>query len=1418
MPATLVTESDSLPSSGSRPARTGRAAGGSRSDATTTPSEGQGWQRPHQRRGRHAAHPASQLRLALLNCGGQGLWDSADDICHFSAKDHTDILLLTETHMAAAAPITLRAHELVYAPRSTQPRPRRGFTGGPLHEDVPDQDHPSTPAPAYERGGVAVAVNTDTTVVQQVLVEHTCVWADALWVRVTLVGRQRPVFLCVAYIPPNASKSLCQCARPACPKVHVEVALADIRAKAIELGKVGDVVIAGDFNVQAEKAAPTPRWTAVQHSLRLTNGVEGGSLRCQNPRLSPGGALQPTRFSPDAVATDSVLDLIIDSPANAATLHEVRVRGRRPAPGKPPKFDIVRISDHYPITFTLVDDSPGAAAAQRLPPSVSRQYGLSDGAPKHLRSSTKLMEDVPPAAREEYNKCVVAALSTAFPAAGGPAPAVPGGPPLGAGHFASSDEAAAALEQALSEAIVASGLAKSEFDKVDTTAVDSLRAAKRLCVRLERQLAALPPTADPAPRAALQHQLGAIKAKLPSLKSGSRAVQRRLRRLKVARFAAALDRDFLRAQATGLARHRRSIAGQDTKFQFRNPRARVPTAIIQHKLYHLTAGIRQFYQKPGGAPDFTASRPSDAAIAAAGGPKPPDEEEVQLAMKQLKSSSVAIGLPVAAVRWIASDLGLASVTTVMRAVWTSGRVPHAWKVVKASLIYKNSGSMEDVASYRIIGVSPAVARLFQVIVNTRLHAHLAATLSPAQYGFLAHRATELALFLEQSAVGNALRKGQSVYSLFLDIRRAFNSTEYQHIFKALVERGVHPSLVRLLVDWFDGQRMFVQIGKLASPEFGVHVGVTEGCVFSPILFILVIDNALQRLTACTLPYVPHIGLQLGQASTWINSIFYADDGLLLAQSVEGMQALLDVCTAEFDRLGMAFQFARNKTACLFTRARKGPAPPPHWQLTLQGQPVPPSDTYKYLGMQKHSDGPAASRAAHLKRMGTTAAGVIAQACTAGLRSIPIIHATYVYRIYWKPRVQYELGLYNNTPPASFLKMESACLRMMLAAPNTPLVSLLSVAGIPTFQTMVDMDKMRILIRLLSTTANDPVRLALAGEVADFHHSDARARQCPFWPGVVHLLRCMDAHTTAEFRQAQELCPREPWEVWATQAARSPSATYEIDTRPFRHMYRLVLATMERSRRRQLIRSYPSLRFVADLVDSPNLPPFVIAPRTPATSARVAAFGGEAVLFDYRLRNVAECPWCRTPGGFTIPHLVRDCAQWEALRVATWERAKAMLHEGDQDLTGGFPVTERRQEWYRVTMGVSVPDTFIKLGLDTPSHFARPLGHRATRHLRLAARDSPYRRVLAHTGALLVKMVKDTEALLMAHPEQFACTAAADAPRGRLTPAAIRDAQPTPAFQPSTGIRELAPDAVAAPAAPAAQYHVAADSESGSSEY
>ena len=207
-----------------------------------------------------------------------------------------------------------------------------------------------------------------------------------------------------------------------------------------------------------------------------------------------------------------------------------------------------------------------------------------------------------------------------------------------------------------------------------------------------------------------------------------------------------------------------------------------------------------------------------------------------------------------------------------------------------------------------------------------------------------------------------------------------------------------------------------------------------------------------------------------------------------------------------------------------------------------------------------------------------------------------------------------------------------------------------------------------------------------------------------------------------------------------------------------------------------------------------------------------------MLFDYRLRNVAECPWCRTPGGFTIPHLVRDCAQWEALRVATWERAKAMLHEGDQDLTGGFPVTERRQEWYRVTMGVSVPDTFIKLGLDTPSHFARPLGHRATRHLRLAARDSPYRRVLAHTGALLVKMVKDTEALLMAHPEQFACTAAADAPRGRLTPAAIRDAQPTPAFQPSTGIRELAPDAVAAPAAPAAQYHVAADSESGSSEY
>lgn len=142
-------------------------------------------------------------------------------------------------------------------------------------------------------------------------------------------------------------------------------------------------------------------------------------------------------------------------------------------------------------------------------------------------------------------------------------------------------------------------------------------------------------------------------------------------------------------------------------------------------------------------------------------------------------------------------------------------------------------------------------------------------------------------------------------------------------------------------------------------------------------------------------------------------------------------------------------------------------------------------------------------------------------------------------------------------------------------------------------------------------------------------------------------------------------------------------------------------------------------------------------------------------------------------------------------MEVWDTAKAMLRAGDQVLTGPAPVTQRRQQWYRVTMGVSVPDSFIQLGLDAPSHFARPPGHRATRHLRLAARDSPYRRVLACTGALLVKIVKDTEELLMAHPDQFACTAPTGAPRCRLSANAIRDAQPgVAAFQPSNGIREL----------------------------
>ena len=86
---------------------------------------------------------------------------------------------------------------------------------------------------------------------------------------------------------------------------------------------------------------------------------------------------------------------------------------------------------------------------------------------------------------------------------------------------------------------------------------------------------------------------------------------------------------------------------------------------------------------------------------------------------------------------------------------------------------------------------------------------------------------------------------------FVDLEKAFDRVPRKVIWWALRKLGVEEWIVRLVQGMYANVRSRVHVGEGYSEEFEVNVGVHQGSVLSPLLFIIVLE-ALPRVPLCGL--------------------------------------------------------------------------------------------------------------------------------------------------------------------------------------------------------------------------------------------------------------------------------------------------------------------------------------------------------------------------------------------------------------------------------------------------------------------------------------------------------------------------------------------------------------------------------------
>ena len=109
----------------------------------------------------------------------------------------------------------------------------------------------------------------------------------------------------------------------------------------------------------------------------------------------------------------------------------------------------------------------------------------------------------------------------------------------------------------------------------------------------------------------------------------------------------------------------------------------------------------------------------------------------------------------------------------------TGEFPHSEKIARVVQIFTN-GEVSDPSKYRPISILPLLGKIIERIVYRQVYPYLEKNgiLTSEQYGFRCGKTTSDAFVNFSNYVYGELDRGNYVFSLFLDFKKAFDSVSH----------------------------------------------------------------------------------------------------------------------------------------------------------------------------------------------------------------------------------------------------------------------------------------------------------------------------------------------------------------------------------------------------------------------------------------------------------------------------------------------------------------------------------------------------------------------------------------------------------------------------------------------------------------
>ena len=293
------------------------------------------------------------------------------------------------------------------------------------------------------------------------------------------------------------------------------------------------------------------------------------------------------------------------------------------------------------------------------------------------------------------------------------------------------------------------------------------------------------------------------------------------------------------------------------------------------------------------------------------------------------------------------------------------KCPKQWAIGITSLLLKE-GDDTDPNNYRAITVTDALSKVLAIMINERLGKWSAENKVQRreQIGFEKKCRPADHLFVLKTLINHYNNKGKKLFACFVDFKKAFDSVWRLGMIYKLLQMGMNRNYVKLIQHMYDQSNQSLKINQGLSRSFATHRGVRQGCILSPRLFNLFINDLPQIFDESCKP------AQLNQ-NTHLSCLMYADDLIILSETEEGMQNCLNRLDKYTKEWNLEVNIRKTKTM-IFQRGGIKKST----NFSLGSQKLENTQSYKYLGTIISNTGNFKLNHASIKKKGIRASFLI----------------------------------------------------------------------------------------------------------------------------------------------------------------------------------------------------------------------------------------------------------------------------------------------------------------------------------------------------------------------------------------------------------------------------------------------------------